>query len=241
MNQIYYSEYFTNNNCISDLNHSDCTTNYNQSKVKSFIDFWVSNHFNDEDLVSIDGYKARLLNVDDLLSYLGYSPSNVITDSYYEVNDDVPKWMYNDKYSYWTMSSYNDLNKLMYTIQKNGNTVANTHYIDNTYYSFYYGGMVYGKNAIRPVINLNKCVLDGGCTIEEIEFEDGCTIEEIEFEDGCLEDDEYFNVEDEISVVDVPNTLSFISKILLTISLILIISGSSYIIYNYYNSRKERK
>lgn len=171
-----------------------------------------------------------MLNVDDLLSYLGYSPSNVITDSYYKINDDVPKWMYNDKYSYWTMSSYNDLNKLMYTIQKNGNTVANTHYIDNTYYTFYYGGMVYEKNAIRPVINLNKCVLDGGCTTEEIEFED-----------GCLEDDECFNVEDEISVVDDPSTLNSISKVLLTISLVLIISGSSYIIYYYYNSRKERK
>ena len=36
------------------------------------------------------------------------------------------------------------------------------------------GAFEVGQASVRPVVNIDKCAIDGGCEIEEIQVEDGC-------------------------------------------------------------------
>ena len=47
-----------------------CLNNYNSSDVKKVVDNWSSRFKND--LVGVDGYKARILTYDDLINNLGF-------------------------------------------------------------------------------------------------------------------------------------------------------------------------
>ena len=145
----------------------------------------------------------------------------------YVTNTDVPEWIHNSV-KYWTMIS-GDLtnyfsgmqvgNYSMYVISENGNLGAQ--YLDSSNYNNTY--YVFDQYAIRPVLNLNKCAIEGGCITEEIEIEDGC-------------------MEDGVTILDnIANTLSSVSKYIIILSIISIFIGLSIFGYNYYKSRKERK
>ena len=192
-----------------------CINNYNNSIVKSIIDNWAMDRFNDNELIDIDGYKARLINTFELFNNLFYNYRIGVTDysRSYIRSPMVPKWFYENK-EFWTMSGYEDYNNYIYYVNKNGNAYFTDH--------------LYIFKGVRPVINYNKCLLDGGCYEEDEYICLDAGVGESEYEDESK------------SVVSVENTLSYVSKILLVISVLLIICGSVIIGHNYIKSRKDR-
>lgn len=231
LDKLYNIQYYSSETC-SKYNGAGCKNDYENSKVKKVIDKWLKDKDIEKDLVKVNGYKSRLLNANDLFDSLNYNEelyhNYTGNKKIYVVNNDVPRFIYNLETKYWTMigeeSGYYDYSgqyqvsaNSVYTILENG-------YFGSEYMESYGTNNIYVYNAyaIRPVLNLNKCAIDGECITEEIEIED-----------GCLEDIE--------NVVDVPSTISFISKIVLIISLMFIIGGFGYLSLNYYKSRKERK
>ena len=117
------------------------------------------------------------------------------------------------------MTGYEDNGSIIFIINKNGSVGFDDIQSNGSSY-------VYNSYAIRPVINLDKCAIDGGCEIEEIEVED-----------GCLEDDGLISK----VVVTVANTLKYLPQIIFIISIVLIVGGLGILGYNYYKSRRERR
>lgn len=69
-------------------------TNYNETKIKKVVDLWADDKFGNN-LVEINGYKARLLDTTDI-SYLGYTKSqscaNKIVNFHYQIKDSNISW-----------------------------------------------------------------------------------------------------------------------------------------------------
>lgn len=141
-----YMSFYSSSSCNSDYNKNDCIINYNNSDIRTIVDNWSENFASD--LVEVDGYRARLVTTEELHDYLGYDNNQVQTDESLQKTDDVPEWVYN--YSCWTMSPYIDSLSQVFSINGNGSAERRN---------------VYSKACVRPVINLDKCVLDGGCLL----------------------------------------------------------------------------
>lgn len=204
-NMIFSTPYYIGENCDSS-DVSGCKTSYNTSLVKTYIDEWSKDFTND--LIEVEGYKSRIINLYDLVYNLEYENDRNYSTSYvYCKTNNTPSWVYNDEIPYWSMEIYEDSNYLVY--QNNINGCLNTDYFTFTIIN------KFQSSPIRPVINLNKCVLDGGCY--EVE--------------QCSE----INT----SIVDVDKTLRNIPKVILITSCLLLIIGISFIIYNYYRSLKK--
>ena len=139
--------------------YEGCKTNYQESDVKKVIDNWSSDKFKDS-LIEVNGYKSRLLNESDLIDNLGFEYSAGST--YLHINgSENSDWIFGNK-NYWTMMEHNDdYGKSILRVDVSRQLLAT-----NVMYSYY--------NAVRPVINIDKCAIDGGCEIEEIQVEDGC-------------------------------------------------------------------
>lgn len=210
--------YFKSDRCTSRENMTGCSTNYETSLVKSTLDNWANDKDILKDLISVKKYKIRLLTKEDLLNNLGYSYHSIITKYTFDVTEDVPKWVYSSDFEYWTMSSDDEIYDTVYVILNSGIAdLADIYYVRNE------NSKIYNYNAVRPVINLNKCVLDGGC---------------IEIDNGCNQN--ISNEVDNNKTVIVEDTIKLVSKILLIISVVLIISGSCVIVYNYLKSKISR-
>lgn len=229
-NQIlqYYNDYgvmpyYKSNECNSYENRSGCTTNFDTSLVKITLDNWANDKNMMTDLVSIDNYKIRLLTRDELLNNLGYSFRNNITRYSFGLTENVPKWMYSERFSYWTMSSEDEINDSVYVILNSGNVDLNA-----DYFIYNNNKRIFNLNSVRPVINLNKCVLEDGCYEVEKKIEVDCKNSSIENE----------NVKKE-NTVEIENTLKLVSKVLLCVSVVLIIGGFVIIFYNYYLVKKK--
>ena len=145
-NGIGLVNYYKSDACTADNNDSDCTTNYNDSFVKIIVDNW-SNSI-DSNLVEVNGYKARLLNLDELRDNFGYEYVPKDSWSVYESSAETPNWIKNLRYSSWTMTQYFD-GTYMYVSEDN--------YLGGN------RGFVANYNAVRPVINLKKCALTNTC------------------------------------------------------------------------------
>lgn len=209
--------YYKSDTCQNGDNNSGCSSNYDQSLVKNTLDSWATDKSIMEDLVEVNNYKIRLLTKDELIMRLGYGYHSIITQYSFDVTEDVPLWMYNRGYNYWTMSSEDDNGLSVYVILNSGIVDLAAQFLiddENKY--------VYNDNAVRPVINLNKCALDGGC------YE----VDEDIINNVCLNEENSVNVE---------NTLKIFSKILLFISIILIIGGFIILCYNYILLKRNRK
>lgn len=76
------------------------TIDYSQSEIKYVVDAWKL-------AKTPAALYTRLITIDDLIDNLGYS-WDITSDGKPVVNDDVPVWVYNNNYSYLTMSQYND-------------------------------------------------------------------------------------------------------------------------------------
>ena len=163
-NDIGIVSFYKSNSCYyndeNDKNLTSCNSSYNDSFIKNIVNNWSSSISND--LKEVNGYKARLISIDDLFG-LGYSIDNRATENLYLKTDDVPECIYNSNYSYnyWTMSRVEDSNKTVYIVNKDGNVSG--YYGDSRDTYFERDHEVYSKNAIRPVINLKKCAIDNTC------------------------------------------------------------------------------
>ena len=65
----------------------------------------------------------------------------------YRTTDITPTWIYDENYTYWTMSSYNDSTSNVWEVSNGGNLR------NSEVFGYYSGG------AVRPVIVLSKSVL----------------------------------------------------------------------------------
>ena len=117
---------------------SECSghTDYEGSKVKEMLESQYITTLGSENLKEVDGYKIRLITLEELQENLGYSQE--LTGTWYEYSqENTPTWVYN--VGYWTMTSDSDSN-------------VRTMYIDGRI--GIYG--VVGTTNVRPVINLLK-------------------------------------------------------------------------------------
>ncbi len=183
------------------------------------LDNWKESAFSDNDLVLVDGYKVRLITLNELLNNLGYNSNEVVTEKVYKLTSEVPDWVYKyyqyGEYSYWTMSSIDDSNNAVSVVLKSGDVSSLASYFTiNWQDEEEKENMVYKYHPVRPVINLNKCI-----------FEDGCYEEEINVLDGCINDNNIC-IDDSTGLFDKmenPETIDNITKYFL-LALISILS-----------------
>ena len=134
--------YYETDNCNSSV-QTNCSVDYYVSDVKFIVDNWANQY--DNDLVRVNGLKARLLTEDIFKTKLGYESYYDSPHTCYRVGEDTLEWAYFNGKSYWAMSRFED-GSSVYGI--GSNVIPEK---------------VYNKLYIRPVINLNKCALPGGC------------------------------------------------------------------------------
>ena len=94
---------YSDANSTGGIAYHASSTAYGTSDVKSVVDTWANNKFTDE-LKEVDGYSARLIQFSELMPGLGY----VKNGENYPVNGNVPSWVWNSNYWYWTMTPWQD-------------------------------------------------------------------------------------------------------------------------------------
>ena len=118
-----------------------CDVTYENSDVKYILDNWSVERLDISDLVEDElGYKIRLITIDELRNAFGYRYSNI-------VNENVPKWIYNSNYSYWTMSSGYNGNNFVWAVLSDGR--------------LHDALTIHASHTVRPVVNLKKEVIEG--------------------------------------------------------------------------------
>ena len=97
--------------------------------------------------------EARLITYNELLDNLGYENSVACTVGCYYIGslDNVPNFVYNSNYNYWTMSPNNDSSSRVWIVDESGRLGSNS---VNSYYV-----VSYHSGAVRPVIVLSKSEL----------------------------------------------------------------------------------
>ena len=125
--------------------YDGCTTDYAKSEVKYVVDAWALDKLKANDLKEDQtGYSARLITLDDLVDNLGYTI--IDGNTWYTPTADVtPNWVYNSKYSYWTMSQWEDSTSYVRSVNDNGD-------VDSSDVSF-------DEGSVRPVITLLKSAI----------------------------------------------------------------------------------
>lgn len=69
-NRIYY---YPNYGCVRYFS-SDCSSSYDDSIVKEVVDNYVKNELDERDLISVNGYKAKILSYDEVMNLLNEYP-----------------------------------------------------------------------------------------------------------------------------------------------------------------------
>ena len=110
---------------------------YSTSTIKQVVDAWKDTAVDSEDTAI-----ARLVMFDELLPGLGYdwSITSAGAGLYPDINENVPSWVYNSNYWYWTMSPKADSSCVWY--------VMSTGLLHNTNPS--------NSHVVRPVLELSK-------------------------------------------------------------------------------------
>jgi len=137
------SEYFWNGSNIEFSNSisTNCVNDYNSSDIKKVVDNWAKDNFNATDLVEVDGYSSRLLNYDEINNNLG-----PVTNKWGQYFIEGEDWFKNFTWrnSFWSMIKNSD----------NSYKVANIRDSIVDYIN------VFEISSVKPVINLNKCLID---------------------------------------------------------------------------------
>ena len=135
----------------------DNTNSYTTSKVKEMLEGTYINSLGSNNLKEIDGYKIRLIKLEELESNLGYqktADTNQYRDIDYKyiTSGTTPYWAYNININgYWTMTPVVEKSSLVWKVNRWGNIM---------------GGNSYGStvsstsNGVRPVINLLKTAIE---------------------------------------------------------------------------------
>ena len=160
-NSTYNSMEFTWTETCHNANHgynsedkSDCTNtnNYANSKVKEFLEETYINTLGADKLKEIDGYKIRLITLEELQDNLGVSKT--ITASFYETDiSNTPTWVYQNYKKnqsnvdgYWTMTP------------KENNSFCMCYVMGSSVYTSM--SVYYDQLGVRPVINLLKSAIE---------------------------------------------------------------------------------
>ena len=206
---------------------SGCKKNYDESYVKIVVDNWAKDKTNLDDLISVNGYKVRIINKDEAI-YM----NNIKNYIYFGSDRNYPE------FEYWIIGDdyyYNSGN-----FQKNDLVVIasyiNSGYSNGLFKSIMrtvYGGdcMVFKYPAVWPVINVDKCALEGGCEIEDITMEVCDDPEPIIPEEPDVPDVE-------VTIVEVENTKKVVSIITVVLSVVMIGVGLYFLYANYIRNRR---
>ena len=128
--------YYSSANCGygDDSNHTSegCTSDYAQSEVKYVVDAWAA-------AKAPAASEARLITINEVVS-LGYDKT-CIEEGRCEPSANVPTWLYNSDYWYWTMSQYNGSTSYVWHVGDDG-SLGND--------------IVYSGTVVRPVITISK-------------------------------------------------------------------------------------
>ena len=114
-------------NCTND-NTGGCHNSLEDSTIGRVLASFQKKHLNNDDLINVDDYMIRLINLDDIDNLKQYD------------------WLYLNNY-YWTMSAPNNGNNTIYGLESNKKTYMHMVYDGSSEVS---GGLV------RPVINIKK-------------------------------------------------------------------------------------
>ena len=144
-NVYLQTAYLYSDTCVSAGDTSGCSTNYGTSSVKQIVDAWSNAKLTQSDLKEVEGYKARLIKYQELITNLGYEAKTEGT-IFKSTNGETPDWVYNSNYWYLTMSAYNDFSFDIYGVDNDGRLFK-----DHTVYNY--------EGVVRPVINLLKSAI----------------------------------------------------------------------------------
>ena len=188
-------DYYSNENCspISNDNiGTSCTSEYDNSNIKYVVDAWAKDNIDNKRLKS-----ARLITEDEFISLSDTVDISTPTDDIIKYKyKSKYEWLYDEKYTYWTMSQYRDLSSSMVIINSDG---------------FVYNSSVSSKlNTVRPVVELYKCTVDNTCH------------DSYDNEDKQIEKNDTEIVDEIKEIVSVPNTFKKLSIILTCIGIIAI-------------------
>ena len=128
------------NNTLVD---SGCKNDYASSEIKYVVDAWKA-------AKAPAASEARLITYEEMLNNLGYENNFTCTAGcYYSGSlENVPNWVYNSNYWYWTMSPNNDSASRVWYVSRGGSLV--------------YDGSSDVRdtgNVVRPVITISKSAL----------------------------------------------------------------------------------
>lgn len=187
---------------------SDSGVDYENSNIKSVVDAWAADKF------SIGLKEARLITIDELINNLYYEENQTCSAGRCNLinikTDDTPSWVYNNHYSYWTMSPYQDSSSNVWCVDHNSRVVS--HNISVTSSS--------GGPTVRPVIVIFKSAIEG---TDEAIIDDEQPDEIID--DGISKQSTEINKNNTSNHVKVPNTLKTISGLFILIGLVLVCVG----------------
>ena len=113
------------------------SVDYTTSTVKQVVDKWAEGA-----VKSGDSATARLITFDELLPNLGYdwSITSAGAGEYPDVNENVPTWVYNINYYYWTMTPKADSSYVWYV----------------NHFGTLGSDGVSSSSVVRPVLELSK-------------------------------------------------------------------------------------
>ena len=143
---------YTNSDTSGCTNHND----YAGSKIKEFLEGTYINTLGADKLKEVDGYKIRLITLEELELNLGYE-KQVGTDLYSYSSTNTPAWVKNgfgkgsnshsNVFGYWTMSGVADSSSGVWVV-------------GDVYIYGYYPDIYYTNIGVRPVINLLKSAIE---------------------------------------------------------------------------------
>ena len=179
--------YYSSDTCENNI-YTGCITNYEQSDIKYIVDTWGL------DNITTGLQEVRLLTIEDLIDNLGYENNITCTGGCYYSGllDNVPVWLYNSNYWYWTMAQNGDQALNVWGIGVNGSLESRRVTPVHPYFG-----------VVRPVIILKKTSLG-------------------DIEENTGDNEKESKKSDVNTIVNVPNTMRKISIVLIVIGVILV-------------------
>ena len=203
--------FYKGDRCNSSASYQ-CKSGFLTSEINTALEKWAE-PFKD-DLKS----EPILITYSDL-SRLGYRTDYSSTHSTYHATEDTPDFVYDPEKAYWMMGELDD--------SSDKSSVVQYYVLEKP---------VYETALVRPVIYLDKCALEDGCTVEytpdpvpddiidEPPAPDPDSVPDIEPDDNPQP-----NPEDEpttdVTIVDVDNTLKNVSIVSMIVGVVLVIIG----------------
>lgn len=146
----YEVSYYENDKCyrdddndISDI--SGCNNNYELSNVKTILNNWKNDIFEENELKEVNGYVVKLLTVDEIIQKFKFEQqTNVSGEIVYKGTNNTPDFLPS---RFWLMDPADDLDKIYYVYNKSISESSVT-----------------SSLGILPTLYLKKCAIEGTCS-----------------------------------------------------------------------------